>query len=146
MRKLILVAASAAALTAAAPALAEDPTTPTTDPATKSAAKLCKEQRASMGVTAFRDLYGTNQNKKNAFGKCVSKLSKEKPAEQQQTAESTTDAATTCKAERASIGEEAFAAKYGTNKNKANAFGKCVSAQAKADDDAEETSSTTTTS
>ena len=29
----------------------------------------------------------------------------------------------------------AFKAKYGTNKNKSNAFGKCVSAQAKAQQD-----------
>jgi hypothetical protein len=32
-----------------------------------------------------------------------------------------------CKAERATLGEDAFAAKYGTNRNGRNAFGKCVS-------------------
>lgn len=32
-----------------------------------------------------------------------------------------------CKAERARIGESAFAQKYGTNRNQRNAFGKCVS-------------------
>jgi hypothetical protein len=32
-------------------------------------------------------------------------------------------------------GPAAFKEKYGTNKNKKNAFGKCVSATAKADDD-----------
>ncbi len=37
-----------------------------------------------------------------------------------------------CKAERAQLGDAAFARKYGTNPNLANAFGKCVSAQAHA--------------
>jgi len=40
-----------------------------------------------------------------------------------------------CKAERASMGEKAFAERYGTNPNKRNAFGKCVSAKAKAQHD-----------
>ena len=38
--------------------------------------------------------------------------------------------ARTCKAERDSIGRAAFKQKYGTNHNKSNAFGKCVSAMA----------------
>jgi hypothetical protein len=41
-------------------------------------------------------------------------------------------AAKKCKAERAAMGREAFAQKYGKNKNKRNAFGKCVSAARKA--------------
>jgi hypothetical protein len=41
------------------------------------------------------------------------------------------NAAKSCKAERA-LGETAFKAKYGTNANKANAFGKCVSSKSKA--------------
>lgn len=36
-----------------------------------------------------------------------------------------------CKAEREELGDEAFAEAYGTNANKANAFGKCVSEQAR---------------
>jgi len=43
------------------------------------------------------------------------------------------NAAKQCKAERASIGAAAFAQKYGTNKNKRNAFGKCVSGKNKPD-------------
>jgi hypothetical protein len=136
MRKLTLTAVAVAALATAAPAVATDDPATTTPAATKSASKLCKEQRATMGATAFGELYGTNKNKRNAFGKCVSKLAKEKPAEQPQTAAATTDAAETCKTERTTIGEEAFAAKYGTNANKRNAFGKCVSSHAQA---AEET-------
>ena len=40
------------------------------------------------------------------------------------------EAAKTCKAER-SADPQAFAEKYGTNKNKKNAYGKCVSQTAK---------------
>ena len=43
--------------------------------AEKNAAKACKAERAS-GLLAFKDKYGTNANKANAFGKCVSKLAK----------------------------------------------------------------------
>ena len=44
--------------------------------AEKNAAKACKAERA-LGAQAFKDKYGTNANKANAFGKCVSKLAKE---------------------------------------------------------------------
>lgn len=40
--------------------------------------------------------------------------------------------ARTCRLERGLLGAEAFAEAYGTNENKANAFGKCVSEQAQA--------------
>ena len=43
-------------------------------------------------------------------------------------------AAKACKAERASIGVDAFAKKYGTNHNLKNAFGKCVSGKSKGKD------------
>ena len=83
-----------------------------------------------MSIEAFKLKYGTNANKANAFGKCVSGMVKK--AEAQEQAEE--NAAKKCKAERgttpASI--EAFKLKYGTNANKANAFGKCVSKLAKA--------------
>jgi hypothetical protein len=95
--------------------------------AEKNAAKKCKAERASMGVEAFNARYGTNANKANAFGKCVSgKAKKEKDAEAEQN-EAEENAAKKCKAERESLGAEAFKAKHGTNANKANAFGKCVS-------------------
>ena len=41
--------------------------------ADKNAAKKCKAERAD-GAEAFQNKYGTNANKANAFGKCVSKL------------------------------------------------------------------------
>ena len=44
-----------------------------------NAAKKCKAERASMGEKAFAERYGTNPNKRNAFGKCVAKYSKDKP-------------------------------------------------------------------
>ncbi|GIU95321.1 MAG: hypothetical protein KatS3mg012_1778 [Gaiellaceae bacterium] len=88
----------------------------------------CRAERQSMGVEAFRNKYGTNPNKANAFGKCVSAKSKE----QRKAREAKENAAKKCKAELASMGVEAFRNKYGTNPNKANAFGKCVSAMAKA--------------
>jgi hypothetical protein len=94
-----------------------------------NAATACKAERASLGETAFADKYGTNPNKRNAFGKCVSAKAKQAAASQQQ---ATLNAAKKCKAERASLGETAFASKYGTNPNKRNAFGKCVSQTARA--------------
>jgi len=47
-----------------------------------NAAKKCKAERADPGFAAahgdrtFAQVYGTNKNLKNAFGKCVSKLAK----------------------------------------------------------------------
>ena len=50
------------------------------------------------------------------------------------------NAAKTCKALRTAAGEANFKAAFGTNKTKSNAFGKCVSAQAKAQQDDQPTS------
>jgi hypothetical protein len=105
--------------------------------AEQNAAKKCKAERAK-GAEAFKNTYGTNGNKANAFGKCVSKLSKDKPKaegdeDENEANESKAEesAAKKCKAERAK-GAEAFKNTYGTNHNKANAFGKCVSKLSKA--------------
>jgi hypothetical protein len=95
---------------------------------TPSAEKQCRDQRTSIGAQAFKDLYGTNHNKSNAFGKCVSKANKTLD-------HNATAANSSCKAEQAGD-PAAFKEKYGTNKNKSNAFGKCVSAAAKASDEA----------
>src|SRR5262249_51854975 len=103
-------------------------TTTSTTSAEKNAAKACKAERASLGADAFAAKYGTNGNKKNAYGKCVSRTVRQLVAEQQ----AEKNAAKACKAERASLGADAFAAKYGTNPNKKNAFGMCVSKLAKA--------------
>lgn len=44
----------------------------------KNAAKYCQALRAAKGVEAFRAQFGTNGNKMNAFGKCVSATNKAK--------------------------------------------------------------------
>ena len=92
--------------------------------ADKNAAKSCKAERAT-DPAAFKTKYGTNANKANAFGKCVSGKVK-KAEEQAETQEARENAAKKCKAERAA-NPETFKNTHGTNANKANAFGKCVS-------------------
>jgi dihydroxyacetone kinase len=101
MRKALLVAVAIAAIIVPA-ALADAPA--------QSPAAYCK---------ANPSLIGDGKTYKN-FGACVAAQAAKQEA-------NTTNAAKTCKAERASIGDDAFATKYGTNKNKKNAFGRCVS-------------------
>ena len=60
---------------------------------------------------------------------------KEKPAAAAQAQGSEASAAKACKAERQSLGLEAFQKKYGTNHNLRNALGKCVSAKSEDGDD-----------
>ncbi len=92
-----------------------------------SAAEKCRAEEQA-DAAAFAVKYGTNNNGKNAYGKCVSSTSKQ--ADEKRT-DATVSAAKQCKAER-KTDPAAFKAKYGTNKDKSNAFGKCVSAKAKA--------------
>jgi hypothetical protein len=103
----------------------------------KNAAQECREER-SADQAAFQEQYGTNGNKKNAFGKCVSQKAKAKEkvadAEDQQEATEFKNAAKECADER-SADEAAFAEKYGTNANNKNAFGKCVSQKARESED-----------
>jgi hypothetical protein len=151
MRPVLIMVAAVAALTVpvSAPAVINQ-----TD--YKNASKFCKALRADMENTvpgSFKQTYGTNKNRSNAFGKCVSKNAKTvdqihstaveqcktahaKPlgkcvrsAERQGQAtarEDIVNAAKQCRSERAKD-PAAFREKYGTNKNKRNAFGKCVS-------------------
>ena len=105
MRRLLMVAVLVAAVVVPS-ALAADPT-----PADfKNAAKYCKAVREST-------LYGTNKNKKNAFGKCVSKTASAKADKREDAAE--TNAATAeCKKQ-----QQADASKFAQDyKN----FGQCV--------------------
>jgi len=106
--------------------------------AKSNAAKDCKSERDANAL-AFASKYGTNKNGKNAFGKCVSAKAKEKKVkadeEDAKKAEKRKNAAKLCAAERTQSGREAFAVKYATNKKKSNAFGKCVSQTAKAQND-----------
>jgi hypothetical protein len=89
-----------------------------------NASKQCASERQQMGGDAFKQLYGTNAAKSNAYGKCVSKRA-------QQNEQARSNAAADCRSER-SADPAAFKTRYGTGKNGANAFGKCVSSKAKA--------------
>ena len=102
--------------------------------AVESASTDCRAERDAVGEEAFNAQYGTNPNGKNAFGKCVSAKAE---AEAEENAEETANAARACRAERSEIGEESFAEKYGTNENRRNAFGKCVSQTASDDEEVE---------
>jgi hypothetical protein len=96
-----------------------------------NAAHECKAER-SEDAAAFQEQYGENKNGKNAFGKCVSSKASENKAEMdaedEQEADEFKNAAKACAAER-SEDEDAFRENYGTNDNKRNAFGKCVSSK-----------------
>ena len=98
--------------------------------AEQNAAKKCKQLRGTTtdSIAAFKLAYGTNKNKANAFGKCVSAMVK-KAEEQAEAQEAKENAAKKCKELRGTTTDTiaAFKELYGTNKNKANAFGKCVS-------------------
>ena len=97
--------------------------------AKRNAARDCRDERTA-DAAAFKEKYGTNGNKSNAFGKCVSQTAKAKRAEQDEDdaaqAEEQTNAAHACATER-DADRKAFEDTYGTNHNKKNAFGKCVS-------------------
>src|SRR4051794_5996839 len=119
MRKLAILGALAIMVT---------PTAALAGTAKSDAQKQCRAERTAMGTQTFRDTYGTNKNKRNAFGKCVSHRTNQNEATEKAAKKS---AAKDCKAERAAD-PAAFQQKYGKNGNKKNAFGKCVSQNAKA--------------
>jgi hypothetical protein len=102
MRKFMLLL-SLVALVAPIAAFADTPPTPA-----QTANQICAGSKTQMGADAFKQAYGTNANKSNAWGKCVAKNAK---TAQQDVA----DAKASCKAQQ-------------TEGSPANAFGKCVSA------------------
>jgi hypothetical protein len=99
----------------------------------KNAAKECKAERGTtpQSIAAFNDTHGTNANKRNAFGKCVSAKTDAALVALQH---ATINAARQCRTERGTTPQSiaAFNATHGTNANKRNAFGKCVSKLVKA--------------
>ncbi len=101
----------------------------------QNAAKACKAERGTSdaSIAAFKTKYGTNANTANALGKCVSGKVKKAEAQAEAAEKAEENAAKKCKAERGTTDASiaAFKTKYGTNANKANAFGKCVSTLAK---------------
>ena len=114
------------ALALSSTAFAAD-STPSPAPTTPSASKQCRTERSEMGLQLFRMTYGTNKNKRNAFGKCVSKRTH---ATTEVVKEAKQNASKECTAEQ-TADPAAFTQKYGTGKHGANAHGKCVSQKAK---------------
>jgi hypothetical protein len=104
-------------------AFAADSPTPSSQAST-----LCKQQRAAVGTTAFKLLYGGSAN---AYGRCVSKLASTVQSDN-------ANAAKQCAAERAdtsfatSHDGKTFEQFYGSGSHGNNGFGQCVSAKAKA--------------
>lgn len=106
----------------------------------QNAVDQCRSERQS-DPQAFQDTYGTNGKDghngqhRNAFGKCVSQHARaNRQQENQQNAQedqNQVNAAQQCRDEQ-SQDPDAFRDNYGTNHNKRNAFGKCVSQKARA--------------
>jgi hypothetical protein len=105
------------------------PTAALADPAESAdkanGARVCQGLKASLGDTLFKTTYGTNADRSNAMGKCVSAWT--------QTAHQNRHAAeTACAAEQAdpnfaaSHGGKTFAQFYGVGKKGANALQRCV--------------------
>ena len=114
-----------------------------------SPSQQCRTERAdanfatSHGGKTFVQHYGANKKTTNAFGKCVATKAKAKAQSTTSTqtetqSQSSTRAEAVCSAERADVNfpavheNKTFAQYYGTNAEQNNAFGKCVSAKAKA--------------
>ncbi len=88
-------------------------------------ARACQALRTSLGEATFNSSYGTNADKSNAFGKCVSKWTR---LEHQ----NRNEAEAACKAEQADAGfaaahgDKTFDQFYGSGKKGANALLRCV--------------------
>jgi hypothetical protein len=89
-----------------------------------AAQKQCAAERDAMPATAFKLLYGTNADKSNAFGKCVSRRAS-------QNAQNRATASAQCSTEQ-NADATAFAAKYGQGPQHKNAFVRCVAMKARA--------------
>lgn len=108
--------------------------------ALEAAVSDCRAERAEDPV-AFEQKYGRVEASEDpderrgahAFRRCVSQKLKAALAKLR---ESFDNAVEDCKAERAED-RDAFREKYGTNRNRRNALGKCVSRQVRADEEFE---------
>ena len=104
--------------------------------AKSNAAKDCKAEQADQNFAAahdgksFAQFYGA-RNDSSAYGKCVSTKARANKAEADETDEDRTNAAKSCRAEQKADAAK-FASDYGTRRN---AFGKCVSRKAQAQND-----------
>ena len=105
------------------------PVAASADPATASdkanGARACVALRTSLTEATFKATYGTNADKSNAFGKCVSAWT-QKEHQNRHAAE------TACKAEQADAGFAAahggktFAQFYGGGKSAVSALNRCI--------------------
>lgn len=129
MRKLTLTCLAAGALLVPVTAA---PAKPNDGNASKAASKACKAERETLGRDAFAEKYGTGKNRRNALGKCISQSRRSDVREQR---EKERNATKDCKAER-ELDRAAFEEKYGSNRNRKNALGKCVSRTVKNDESA----------
>jgi hypothetical protein len=100
-----------------------------------SAEKTCRSEQndsnfsSSHNGETFDQFYGSG-NAHNAFGKCVSSHARSSSQQSESSEVKAEDnAARQCRTEQ-TADPAAFKAKYGTNANKSNAFGKCVSQKA----------------
>ena len=105
----------------------------------RNAARECRAERNAMGVVNFNNTYGTNRNDRNAFGKCVSRRARDEAREESQARR---NASRDCRAERedpnfaAGHNGQTFEQFYGTGPQNRNAFGRCVSQHARANEEA----------
>ena len=90
----------------------------------KNAAKYCQAVRTANG-DAFKTRWGTNENKKNAFGKCVSATAKAKAAKRED-AEKKDDDATEARATADCKRQQTADARKFAQEHKN--FGQCVKA------------------
>ncbi len=86
-------------------------------------------ERAAARRAAVKECKAANKSGR-ALATCVAKESKANKAEQDAEDRQERNAAKTCRDEETALGKDAFREKYGTNRGKSNAFGKCVSATA----------------
>jgi hypothetical protein len=89
----------------------------------RAAIAQCKSERGKTRATreAFKARY-------RSMSRCVREKAREEAAEREA---AQSNAAKECRAERAAMGAQAFADRYGANGNGRNAFGKCVSGKAR---------------
>jgi hypothetical protein len=93
-------------------------------------ARTCRALRIRLTASLFNMSYGKNKNDRNAFGKCVSATARLQSGNE-------LSASATCATQQADPnfaaghGGQTFEQHYGTNADRSNAFGKCVSGTAR---------------
>jgi hypothetical protein len=124
MKKMILAACAAALLVAAPAGATSSASSHGKRHGSESESRCSDERRADRQAFALK--YGTNHNHRNAWGRCVSSKSRSHDHADWQ---AWVSAAKACRTEY-KADRQAFVDKYGTNHNRRNAFGKCVSQKA----------------